>query len=140
MTEVLLLHNGHRNIMIQTCQYFLYSEIFFHFQALIFASRYPEVTDTMNGSQCEEEAAGLAAVFYLELLIKVILQNRDRISPFWQSIRDHLYSLIVNANENTFLVERAVVGLLRLAIRLLRREEIASQVCSVLFCIVCGCM
>ena len=84
----------------------------------------------MNGSQCEEEAAGLAAVFYLELLIKVILQNRDRISPFWQSIRDHLYSLIVNANENTFLVERAVVGLLRLAIRLLRREEIASQVCS----------
>lgn len=47
---------------------------------------------------------------------------------YWQSIQDHLYSLIVNATENTFLVERAVVGLLRLTIRLLRRDEIASQV------------
>ena len=43
-------------------------------------------------------------------------------------IRDHIYSLIVNASEHSFLVERAVVGLLRLAMRLLRREEIAPQV------------
>ena len=53
---------------------------------------------------------------------------RDRIGPFWQNLRDHIYNLAVNATEPTFLVERAVVGLLRLAIRLLRREEIASQV------------
>ena len=53
---------------------------------------------------------------------------RDRIGPFWQNLRDHFYNLIVNATENTFLVERAVVGLLRLSIRLLRREEIAPQV------------
>lgn len=46
----------------------------------------------------------------------------------WQSVRDHIYNLIVNANEMTFLVERSVVGLLRLSIRLLRREDIASQV------------
>ena len=51
---------------------------------------------------------------------------------FWQSIRDHLYSLIVNAQEHSFLVERAVVGLLRIAIRLLRRDEIAPQVISYL--------
>ncbi len=49
-------------------------------------------------------------------------------SPIWQAVRDHLYNVIVNANEHTFLAERAVVGLLRLAVRLLRREEIASQV------------
>jgi len=47
---------------------------------------------------------------------------------FWQSIQDHLYSLLVNAMEHTFVVERAVVGLLRLTIRLLRRDEIAAQV------------
>jgi len=47
---------------------------------------------------------------------------------FWQSIQDHLYSLLVNATEHTFMVERAVVGLLRLTIRLLRRDEIAAQV------------
>ncbi len=79
---------------------------------------------TMNGVQCEEDAA----VFYLELLIRVILQNRDRVTPFWHNIEDHLTKLIVNAKEQTFLVERAVVGLLRLAIRLLRREDIAPQV------------
>ncbi len=93
-------------------------------QALIFASQFPEDQETMNGVQCEEDAA----VFYLELLIRVILQNRDRIAPFWHSIEDHLTKLIVNAKEHTFLVERAVVGLLRLAIRLLRREDIAPQV------------
>ena len=53
---------------------------------------------------------------------------RDRINSFWQSVRDHLYELAANATEHTFLLERTVVGLLRLAIRLLRREEIASQV------------
>lgn len=92
-------------------------------KALIFASRLE-----LDSDHCEEDSAALTAVFYLELLIRVVLQNRDRITPFWQSIRDHLYSLIVNAAEPTFLVERAMVGLLRLAIRLLRREEIAPQV------------
>lgn len=54
--------------------------------------------------------------------------SRDRVSCVWQTVRDHLCHLCVHANENCFLVERAVVGLLRLAIRLLRREDISSQV------------
>lgn len=49
-------------------------------------------------------------------------------SCVWQTVRDHLYHLCVHATESCFLVERAVVGLLRLAIRLLRREDISSQV------------
>lgn len=53
---------------------------------------------------------------------------RDRVSCVWQTVREHLYHLCVNATESCFLVERAVVGLLRLAIRLLRREDISSQV------------
>lgn len=47
---------------------------------------------------------------------------------YWQTIQDHFYSLIVNSAEHTFLVERVVVGLLRITIKLLRREEIAQQV------------
>lgn len=43
-------------------------------------------------------------------------------------MRDHFYDLAVQAAEPTFLLERTVVGLLRLAIRLLRREEVAPQV------------
>ncbi|XP_043993051.1 Golgi-specific brefeldin A-resistance guanine nucleotide exchange factor 1 isoform X2 [Gambusia affinis] len=68
------------------------------------------------------------ASFCLEMLLRIVLENRDRVSCVWQTVRDHLYHLCVHAAESCFLVERAVVGLLRLAIRLLRREEISSQV------------
>ncbi|XP_066549516.1 Golgi-specific brefeldin A-resistance guanine nucleotide exchange factor 1 isoform X2 [Amia ocellicauda] len=71
----------------------------------------------------EEDAA-----FCLEMLLRIVLENRDRVSFVWQTVRDHLCHLCVHATENCFLVERAVVGLLRLAIRLLRREDISSQV------------
>ena len=46
----------------------------------------------------------------------------------WHSVRDHLYTIVVNCSSHSFLVERAVVGLLRISIRLLRREDIAPQV------------
>ncbi|GCB69195.1 hypothetical protein scyTo_0001012 [Scyliorhinus torazame] len=71
----------------------------------------------------EEDAA-----FCLEMLLRIVLENRDRVSCVWQTVRDHLYHLTVHATEQCFLVERGVVGLLRLAIRLLRREEISPQV------------
>ncbi|KAM8852195.1 Golgi-specific brefeldin A-resistance guanine nucleotide exchange factor 1 isoform 1-T1 [Synchiropus picturatus] len=71
----------------------------------------------------EEDAA-----FCLEMLLRIVLENRDRVTCVWQTVRDHLCHLCVHANESCFLVERAVVGLLRLAIRLLRREDISSQV------------
>ncbi|KAJ8418284.1 hypothetical protein AAFF_G00139930 [Aldrovandia affinis] len=71
----------------------------------------------------EEDAA-----FCLEMLLRIVLENRDRVACVWQTVRDHLCQLCVHATESCFLVERAVVGLLRLAIRLLRREDISSQV------------
>ncbi|XP_065750360.1 Golgi-specific brefeldin A-resistance guanine nucleotide exchange factor 1 isoform X16 [Phocoena phocoena] len=71
----------------------------------------------------EEDAA-----FCLEMLLRIVLENRDRVGCVWQTVRDHLYHLCVQAQDFCFLVERAVVGLLRLAIRLLRREEISGQV------------
>ncbi|CAF3532835.1 unnamed protein product [Rotaria sp. Silwood1] len=69
-----------------------------------------------------------AAVFCLELLVKVILQNRDRVTLFWSTVRHQFYLILVNANEKSFLVERTCVGLLRIAARLLRREELASEI------------
>ncbi|XP_043911932.1 Golgi-specific brefeldin A-resistance guanine nucleotide exchange factor 1 isoform X2 [Protopterus annectens] len=76
----------------------------------------------------EETYSEEDAAFSLEMLLRIVLENRDRVSFVWQTIRAHLCHLCVQATENCFLVERAVVGLLRLAIRLLRREEISSQV------------
>ncbi|KAK3091515.1 hypothetical protein FSP39_020408 [Pinctada imbricata] len=92
-------------------------------KALIMASQGPDAHESTETSFDED-----ASVFFLELLIRVVLQNRDRVTPIWQAVRDHMYTLLVNSNDHTFLVERTVVGLLRLSIRLLRREEIASQV------------
>lgn len=69
-----------------------------------------------------------AAIFFLEFLIEVALQNRDRISLLWQPLREHLSNIIISAPKVSFLVERAVVGLLRLAIRLIRREDISAQI------------
>lgn len=46
----------------------------------------------------------------------------------WQPVRDHLYTIVITSTEYNFLFERAVVGLIRLAIRLLHREDVADQI------------
>ncbi|CAH1795724.1 unnamed protein product, partial [Owenia fusiformis] len=109
----------HLEQLITDCKFLRIDSLQELIKALIFAGQGGDNTDGIDED---------SAVFFLELLIRVVLQNRDRCAPIWQSIRDHVYNLIVTPSEHTMLVERAVVGLLRLAIRLLRREEIAPQV------------
>lgn len=48
----------------------------------------------------------------------------------WSIVRDHLYTLVMNAShcDYQFLLERSVIGLLRLAIRLMRNEEMSPIV------------
>lgn len=48
----------------------------------------------------------------------------------WPMVRDHLYTLVMNAShfDYQFVLERAVIGLLRLAIRLMRNEEMSPVV------------
>lgn len=72
---------------------------------------------------------GLKTYYQVACPVETVLMIfRDRVGCVWQTVRDHLYHLCVQAQDFCFLVERAVVGLLRLAIRLLRREEISGQV------------
>ncbi|XP_037525238.1 Golgi-specific brefeldin A-resistance guanine nucleotide exchange factor 1 isoform X1 [Rhipicephalus sanguineus] len=94
-------------------------------KALIYTCHGPESHSSMSGGYDEH-----STVFLLELLIKVVLQNKDRVGPIWTAVRDHLYTLVMgaSASDYRFLLERAVVGILRLAIRLIRREEMTSQV------------
>ncbi|KAL0274869.1 UNVERIFIED_CONTAM: hypothetical protein PYX00_002898 [Menopon gallinae] len=79
-----------------------------------------------GSSQYDEDAS----VFFLELLVKVVIQNRDRANGIWPSVRDHIYSLVMGASacNSHYLMERSVVALLRLAIRLMRREEMSPIV------------
>ena len=95
-------------------------------KALRFASQGPEAR--LGEGVFEQDLA----VFNLEILIQVAIQNRDRITLIWSQINQHLCDLITDAKTCTFLVQRAVVGLLRLCIRLLHNENVASDVIQAL--------
>ena len=91
-------------------------------KALRFASQGPEAR--LGEGVFDQDLA----VFNLELLIQVAIQNRDRITLIWSQINQHLCNLISESKTCTFLVQRAVVGLIRLCVRLLHNESIASEV------------
>ncbi|RTG81686.1 golgi-specific brefeldin A-resistance guanine nucleotide exchange factor 1 [Schistosoma bovis] len=72
-------------------------------------------------------------VFCLELLIRVLMRNRDRLVCFWSLVRYYLVDLLLSARSSNLLVERVIVGFLRLAICLLRRHEVTSQIFATLY-------
>jgi len=103
-------------------------------KTLIMASRSAEIHESLGTHYSEE-----SAVFYLEVLFRIVVQNRDRILSFWGQVRQHLVDIISSATEHTFLLERAVTGLLRLAIRLLHREDLQQPVLNSLQIILLVC-
>lgn len=52
---------------------------------------------------------------------------RDRVTLIWKTVQDHIYSLVMGAAtcDYQYLLERSIMGLLRLAIRLMRNEELS---------------
>ncbi|KAK0421394.1 hypothetical protein QR680_015210 [Steinernema hermaphroditum] len=58
-------------------------------------------------------------IFYLELMISVAVENKDRLTVIWPVVHRHLQWLMKDFGQNPLIVERAVVGLLRLAGRVL---------------------
>ena len=109
----------HLEQLLQESKFLILDSLNEFFKALIYGCQ-----TTSDSQKLDHDAA----VFCLELLVKVVLQNRDRVTSFWSTIRNQFYSILVNANEKSFFVERTCVGLLRIAARLLRREELASEV------------
>uniref|UniRef100_A0A915KF72 SEC7 domain-containing protein n=1 Tax=Romanomermis culicivorax TaxID=13658 RepID=A0A915KF72_ROMCU len=76
----------------------------------------------------DDQIGEWSIVFYLEILVSVCLENRDRLTPFWRTIRAHIFSIISDytaceslVENSRFVVERAVVAWLRLVARLLTR-------------------
>ncbi|XP_055346236.1 LOW QUALITY PROTEIN: Golgi-specific brefeldin A-resistance guanine nucleotide exchange factor 1-like [Paramacrobiotus metropolitanus] len=69
------------------------------------------------------------AIVCLETLVKVLIENRDRLGEqglkLWPVVHDYFFTTLLqeNRSEMTFLSERAVVGLLRLAVRFLRDHD-----------------
>lgn len=94
-------------------------------KTLVDLSRGPDVQKSLGYSYNEN-----VTVFFLELLVRIVIQNRDRVMKIWPTVRDHLYTLVMNASycDYQFLLERSVIGLLRLAIRLMRNEDMSPIV------------
>ncbi|XP_042481829.1 ARF guanine-nucleotide exchange factor GNOM [Macadamia integrifolia] len=72
-----------------------------------------------NSSPDDEDTA----VFCLELLIAITLNNRDRIGLLWQGVYEHISNIVQSTVMPCALVERAVFGLLRICQRLLPYKE-----------------
>uniref|UniRef100_A0A8C3V458 Golgi-specific brefeldin A-resistance guanine nucleotide exchange factor 1 n=1 Tax=Catharus ustulatus TaxID=91951 RepID=A0A8C3V458_CATUS len=76
----------------------------------------------------EEDAA-----FCLEMLLRIVLENRDRVTCVWQTVRDHLYHLCVRdfcralTGVLCLYPQRAVV-LLSLRILLMMKPNVLSRV------------
>lgn len=63
------------------------------------------------------------AVFCLELLIAITLNNRDRILIIWQNVYKHISDIVQQNAMPCTLVEKAVFGLLKICQRLLPYKE-----------------
>ncbi|ESQ47079.1 hypothetical protein EUTSA_v10027619mg [Eutrema salsugineum] len=64
-----------------------------------------------------------SAVFCLELLIAVTLNNRDRILLIWQTVYEHISGIVQSTSTPCPLVEKAVFGVLKICQRLLPYKE-----------------
>ena len=95
-------------------------------KSLIYASPPPDVNKRNNKDYNED-----VVVFVIELLLKIVIQNRDRALLFWEPVKEHLYGLILagaSGNDMPYLLERSVVGILRVALRLMRKEDLCPVV------------
>ncbi|KAL9265189.1 ARF guanine-nucleotide exchange factor GNOM-like protein [Drosera capensis] len=64
-----------------------------------------------------------AAIFFLELLITITLNNRDRISLLWSNVYEHIAHIVQSTPVPCNLVEKAVFGLISFCQRLLPYKE-----------------
>lgn len=76
----------------------------------------------------ERKARATVVAFCIDTLCELTLQNRDRLHIPWPALHSILLRVIDRNTRSFPLLERAVVALLRVASRLLHREEIHSDV------------
>lgn len=69
-------------------------------------------------------------VFWMEFLVKIVVHNRDRMIPLWPAVRDQMFQLLHSSAQNgyDYLLNRCIVAVLKLAIYLMRNEELCPIV------------
>ncbi|OAF68311.1 hypothetical protein A3Q56_03957 [Intoshia linei] len=82
-----------------------------------------KIIKILYGSMIQKDESVL--VFYFELLVMVLLQNRDRFSLLWRHVGNFFYFLVDKLDGKSKFVERVVVDILRISIKLIRRDDYA---------------
>ncbi|KAI9341953.1 hypothetical protein BDR26DRAFT_859844 [Obelidium mucronatum] len=76
-------------------------------------------------------AYSLSVAFYVELIVNITFHNRDRLKVVWPVAFELISKILsgdVSGLEHPPLLERAVVGLLRLLIRMVHKDDMLPQV------------
>ena len=76
----------------------------------------------------ERKARNFVTAFCIDLLCELTLQNRDRLRLPWPALHGLLVRVIAPATQPSAVLERAVVCLLRVGVRLLHRDELRNDV------------
>lgn len=93
----------------------------------------PAISPGGGGLHQEGRVGGLdehSQAFILELVVQVLVANKDRAVGVWPSVKTYIHSLLMGAAaaDRHFLLERCVVAMLRLAKVLLRRPNMANPI------------
>lgn len=85
----------------------------------------PSAPKSENVSYSED-----TTVFLLEFLVKILIQNRDRLLPLWDECRDRILQVLLHSSTYgyNYVLLRTTVALLKLAIYLMRNEELCPVV------------
>ncbi|CAN8074884.1 unnamed protein product [Agarophyton chilense] len=76
----------------------------------------------------ERKARELVIAFCVDALCELTFQNRDRLHIPWPALHSLLIRIIAPATYPSPILERAVVALLRVGVRLLNRQELRDDV------------
>ncbi|KAJ3194456.1 GDP/GTP exchange factor for ARF [Irineochytrium annulatum] len=70
-----------------------------------------------------------SAIFLLELLVRIAMQNRDRMGVVWPLALQHISGILTDpVGKPPAVLDRAVIGLLRLIIRLVHQDDMVAKV------------
>ncbi|XP_010552770.1 PREDICTED: ARF guanine-nucleotide exchange factor GNL1 [Tarenaya hassleriana] len=98
----------------------------FHIDSIFSESKFLQaesLQQLVNPLITAAEKDGDSAVFCLELLITITLNNRDRILLIWQAVYEYIANVVQSTSVPSTLVEKAVFGLLKICQRLLPYKE-----------------
>jgi hypothetical protein len=75
-------------------------------------------------------------VFLLELLVAIAIDNKYRLPQIWPVVERHLRWILSSFGRNLFVVERAIIGVLRIVNKSLvhfhSNEQMATKLLSAL--------